>query len=83
MNPHHYVVEGAASHFIDECAVISKCIRCAEHVDRKKGWVTIAQVSMSQSSTSPLLCGGVLCAACHGAFVKWMDSAQLNGGDSG
>lgn len=83
MKPLSYVVEGAASHFVDECMAVPGCIRCDEHIDRERGWVTIAQVMPRKAPLPPTLCGGVLCVTCHGAFLKWLDSAPLNGDDSG
>ena len=80
--PMNYIVEGAASHFLDECLGVGKCIRCGTHVGSGDPWTTIAQV-MRRVGRDPSLCGGVLCVACHRSFVQWLDSAPLNGDDSG
>ena len=73
--PMSYIVEGAASHFLDECMGVSKCIRCGTYVGESDPWTTIAQV-IRRSGRGPTLCGGVLCGKCHGSFVKWIDSAR-------
>ena len=71
-----YVVQGSASHFIDECMAVEKCIRCAKNVCRDDGWATLAQV-VRRKGSPPMLCGGVVCLPCRNSFLRWVNNYRL------
>lgn len=77
MNSPLYVVQGSASHFIDECMVMTRCVRCSSHVGDGDDWATIAQV-IRRMGTEPVLCGGILCLECRDSFLDWVGTAGLN-----
>jgi hypothetical protein len=70
-----YVVEGGASHFVNSCAAMERCVRCAKSL-KGDDVAYIAQVTARKAPKPTTLCGGVLCSRCAGAFLTWMSAAR-------